>query len=170
MHHHWSNKGIEYKGGSDSKGSILASVMTLMERKRKSNYLQPVTHQDCTVNNTHTQSWFISVLMVGEVSSFMHCMHKHTLCVNNLYWTRTYCAVHLCLPVNMELLCYTDTQKEGVTGNVGINKSSSSTAENVRELSHTCHLVSLYHNYYYWAHDLAVTSPMFLHQKTAESV
>jgi len=64
------------KDGRDPVGSILAPVITVMERKRKSNYLQQVAHQDYTDNNTHTI--IILFCINSRCSVIIHALYAQT--------------------------------------------------------------------------------------------
>jgi hypothetical protein len=73
-------------------------------------------------------------------------------------------AVHLCLPVNKDILCYEDTQKKGVTGNTSLNICFlpqlvvSLTLYMSFTGKHSCILCSCYYHICYWACRLAVTT------------
>jgi hypothetical protein len=93
---------------------------------------------------TFAQFWVIYPGL-GSTDLSTVCTNIRSVLITCTERERTH-AVHLCLPVNKELLCYKDTQKMGVTGNVGINKFSNSTAANAPEVLHICQLVSFYHD------------------------
>jgi hypothetical protein len=66
----------EHKHGRDPKGSLLAPVVTAMERKRRSNYLQQMAHQDCTVNTRDTT--IIHFRINGRCSVIIHVLYAQT--------------------------------------------------------------------------------------------